>query len=72
MGTRFILFGEVEKTLDELSLSELESKVFEITKEQNHISNLHLSEEVTSLAVKELQEHKKELLKAMHRKVDTL
>ena len=61
-----------KKALDDLSLTELENKVFEITKKQNYISNCGLSEEVTSLAVKELQEQKKELLEAMHRKVDTL
>lgn len=67
------LFGmKVEKSLEDLSLTELENKVFEITKKQNYISNCGLSEEVTSLAVKELQEQKKELLEAMHRKVDTL
>lgn len=73
MGIMTCLFGmEVEKPLEDLSLSELENKVFEITKKQNYISNCGLSEEVTSLAVKELQEQKKELLKAMHRKVDAL
>lgn len=61
-----------ERTLEDLSLSELENKIFEITKKQNYISNCGLSKEVTSLAVKELQEQKKELLGAMHRKVDTL
>ena len=61
-----------KRNLEDLSLQELESKVFEITKKQNYISNCGLSEEVTSLAIKELQEQKKELLKAMHRKVDTL
>lgn len=66
------LFNEKERTLDDLSLTELENKVFEITKNQNYISNLHLSKEVTSLAVNELQERKKDLLEAMHRKVDTL
>ena len=66
------IFNEKEKSIDDYSLTELENKVFEITKNQNYISNLHLSEEATSLAVKELQERKKDLLEVMHRKVDTL
>lgn len=69
----YCIFGMgKEKTLEDLSLTELENKVFEITKKQNYILNCCLSEEVTSLAVKELQEQKKELLEAMHRKVDDL
>lgn len=73
MRPKFLCFGmEVEIALEDLSWEELENKVFEITKKQNYISNCCLSEEVTSLAVKELQEQKKELLEAMHRKVDTL
>ena len=73
MRPRCFMFGmEVEKRLEDLSLTELENKVFEITKKQNYISNCGLSAEVTSLAVKELQEQKKELLEAMHRKDDTL
>lgn len=55
-----------------MSLSELESAVFEITKKQNYISNCGLSDEVTALAIKELQEQKKELLELMHKKVDEL
>ena len=61
-----------EKKLEDLSLRELEDKVFEITKKQNYISNCNLSEEVTALAIKELQEQKKELLELMHKKVDEL
>lgn len=68
----FIFGMEVEKRLEDLSLTELESKVFEITKKQNYISNCGLSEEVTSLAIKELQEQKKGLLEAMHRIIDSL
>ena len=63
---------EKERTLEDLSLTQLENKVFEITKKQNYILNCSLSDEVTSLAVKELQKQKKELLEVMHRKVDTL
>jgi len=70
---RCLIFGEKEcKKTHQLSLSELESAVFEITKKQNYISNCGLSAEVTSLAIKELQEQKKELLALMHRKVDEL
>ena len=61
-----------EKRLEDLSLRELEDKVREITKKQIYISNCNLSEEVTALAVKELQEQKKELLELMHKKVDEL
>lgn len=70
---RCIIFGDKEckKTLV-MSLSELESAVFEITKKQNYISNCGLSTEVTALAIKELDEQKKELLELMHRKVDEL
>lgn len=52
---RCIIFGDNEcnKTLS-MSLSDLESAVFEITKKQNYISNCGLSVEVTALAIKEL------------------
>lgn len=63
---------EREPRLEDLSLRELEDRVFEITKKQNYISNCELSDEVTSLAIKELEEQKKELRKIMHRKVDEL
>ena len=73
MTPKCFMFGmEVEKRLEDLSLTELENKVFEITKKQNYILNCGLSKEVTSLAINELQEQKKGLLEAMHRKVDTL
>ena len=68
-----IIFRDKEcKRNNQMSLSELESAVFEITKKQNYISNCGLSDEVTSLAIKELQEQKKELLEQMHKKVDEL
>lgn len=67
-----IVIGEMCHRMTELSLSELESKVSEITKKQNFISNCGLSAEVTALAIKELQLQKKELLEAMHRKIDEL
>lgn len=68
-----ILFGDKEcKKNYQMSLSELESAVFEITKKQNYRSNCGLSAEVTSLAIKELQDQKKKLLELMHKKVDEL
>lgn len=68
-----MLFGEKEcKGTHGMSLSELEMEVFEIAKKQNYISNCGLSAEITALAIKELQEQKKELLELMHRKVNEL
>lgn len=67
-----IFKGKECKKTHQMSLSELESAVFEITKKQNYISNCGLSAEVTSLAIKELQDQKKDLLEQMHRKVDEL
>lgn len=73
MNFNCILFREREREeTHNMSLSELESAVFEITKKQNYISNCGLSDEVTTLVIKELQEQKKELLEIMHRKVDEL
>lgn len=70
---RCIIFGDKEcKKTPAMSLSELESAVYEITKKQNYISNCGLSAEVTLLAVKELQEQKRELLELMHKKVNEL
>jgi hypothetical protein len=70
---RCIIFGDKEcKKTPPMSLSELESAVFEITKKQNYISNCGLSAEVTALAIKELKEQKRELLELMHRKIDEL
>lgn len=66
------IFQEKEKKLENLSLRELEDKVFEITKRQNYISNCGLSDEVTRAAFMELQEQKKELLELMHKRVDEL
>jgi hypothetical protein len=61
-----------EKNLENLSLRELEDKVFEITKRQNYISNCGLSTDLTNLAILELQDKKKDLLELMHKKVDEL
>lgn len=70
---KYFIFGDKEcNKTHTMSLSELESAVFEITKKQNYISNCGLSAEVTALVIKELQEQKKGLLKLMHRKVDEL
>lgn len=63
---------DIAKKIDELSLGELENEVFEITRRQNFISNCGLSEAVTSLAIGELQEQKKDLLSLMHKKVEAL
>lgn len=70
---RYIIFGDKEckKTLS-MSLSDLENAVYEITKKQNYISNCGLSDEITALAIRELQEQKKELLDLMHKKIDEL
>lgn len=68
----FLLFGSLERKLEDLSLGELENEVYKTKKEQNHISNLGLSAEVTSLAIKELQEQKNELLELMHKRVNEL
>lgn len=72
MNIMFSLFGEEEKSIEKLSLRELEDKVFEITKRQNLISHFGLSKEVTSLAIEELQIKKHGLLELMHKKVDEL
>ena len=70
---RCIIFGDKEcKKTPAMSLSDLESAVFEITKKQNYISKCGLSAEITALAIKELQKQKNELLELMHRKVDEL
>ena len=72
MNFECLVFGERENNIESLSLRELEDKIFEITKKQNYISNCGFSVEVTSLAIKELQEQKKDLLNLMHKKVDEL
>ena len=68
------LFGieEEENSLDNMSLKQLEDEIFEITKKQNQMSYWGLSKEVYSLAYKELQEQKSEIIGIMHRKVDSL
>lgn len=56
----------------DLTLQELEDKVFEITKKQNQITHWGLSPEVEALAIKELEAQKAEFKKLMHKKVDNL
>jgi hypothetical protein len=63
---------EREPRLEDLCLTELEDRVLKITKKQNYISNCGLSDEVTSLAIKELEVQKTELRQAMHKIVDRL
>jgi hypothetical protein len=61
-----------ERRLEDLTLEELRDKVFEITKKQKYIADCGLSEEITLLAIKELDEQKQELKEIMHKKVDKL
>ena len=61
-----------ERTPEDYTVGELEDAICEITEKQNYISNCGLSEEVTSLAIKELEQQKKELKEIMHKKVDEL
>ena len=56
----------------DLTLQELEDKVFEITKKQNQITHWGLSPEVEALAIKELQAQKADLKALMHQKVECL
>lgn len=62
----------VERTNEDLTLRELEDKIFEITKKQNQITHWELSQEVEALVIKELQAQKNELKEIMHRKVENL
>lgn len=64
--------GRRERTDEDLTLQELEDKIFEITKKQNQITHWGLSPEVEALAIKELQAQKNELKEIMHRKVENL
>ena len=56
----------------DLTLQELEDKVFEVTKKQNQITHWGLSPEVEALAIKELEAQKAEFKVLMHKKVDAL
>ena len=67
------LFYEREPRLTDLSLSELEEKVFEITRKQNFISNCEeLSNSVSNAAIAELEAQKEIYKMAMRNKIDTL
>lgn len=61
-----------ERTIEHLTLQELEDKVFEITEKQNQITHWGLSPEVEALAIKELEVQKTEFKELMHKKVEAL
>lgn len=63
---------ERRNSKENLTLQELEGKVFEITKKQNQITHWGLSLEVEALAIKELEAQKAEFKEIMHRKVENL
>ena len=65
----FELHCERPKRNVDLTLQELEDKIFEITKKQNYITNCNLSPEVEALAIKELEAQKTEF---KHKKVEAL
>jgi hypothetical protein len=68
-----LCFGsERPKRNVDLTLRELEDKVFEITKKQNQITHWGLSPEVEALAIKELEAQKAEFKELMHKKVNNL
>ena len=66
------LYFEYVTRKKEPTLRDLENEVLAIAKKIQYIRNCELSDEVTSLAIKELQEQKKELIKLMHTTVDKL
>ncbi len=61
-----------KKELCDLSLRELEDRIYEISKKQNYIAHWGLSEETTKSVIEEFQEQKKGLLELMHKKIDEL
>lgn len=63
---------EEKNRLDKMTLRELENEIYEITMKQNQVTHWGLSDEVESLVIKELQEQKKDMIDAMHKKVDSL
>ena len=63
---------ERRNSKENLTLQELEDKVFEITKKQNQITHWGLSPEVEALTIKELEAQKTELKELMHKKVEAL
>jgi len=54
------------------TLEELKARVVKITQSIEIIDEFELSPEIKSLAIKELQEKKAELVELMHKKVDEL
>ena len=61
-----------EERLEDLSLGELASKLDSIKSNKEHIRKCGLSTEVTSLAIKELDEQDKKVRHAMHKVIDLL
>ncbi len=75
MNPRYVsdVYSKFKKNFEDIcSIRELEDKIFELKTKQNYILNCGLSKEVESLAIKELEEQKKELKELMHKKVDQL
>lgn len=67
------LYFEREPRLEDLTLNELEEKVFEVTRKQNFISNCEeLSSTVVSAAVAELEVQKEIYKSVMRKKIDNL
>lgn len=56
----------------EKTLAELEDEIQTITDRQQLILNCKLSSAVTELALKELEEHKKQIKTMMHKLIDEL
>lgn len=54
------------------TLEELKARVVKITQSIEMIDEFELSPEIKSLAIKELQEKKAELVALMHKKIDEL
>ena len=63
---------ERKENIEDLSLRDLEERVCELTDKQNYIRDCGLSCEVTSLAIRELDEQKAEIRRVMHKLVDML
>lgn len=63
---------ENNTSLENMSLSELEHELRVVIAQQQALAQMNLSDEVHSLAYKELQLHIVEIKKAMHSKVDSL
>jgi hypothetical protein len=57
---------------ENMSLRELEEKIYEITNKQNQIINCNLSLPIETAALMELEEQKKQYKELMHKKVEEL